>query len=193
MLKFIKKDACEAKSQYYAKKIMPQVRDLWVGKEVIEMMSVKSVHELFEKDFDAQKYVANMSIEDVKTCCLEIIKCALLLSNAYNDMFNKLLAHFEKYPEVKSHFEAPSLFKKSNKKYVVDFVKSTLEMAEIDCVAIENYKEKIESINSSNLSTELYSYVSRLRETEDFYCDFFAMGVDTVKLEQMALDHARIL
>ena len=194
MLKLIKeKDSVEANCQYYAKKIMPQVRDLWVDKEVIEMMGIKNIHELFEKDFDASKYYKNMSEEEVKDCCLKIAESLLKLADAQIGMFKKLTKHFEEFPNAQKHFNAPALFKKNNEQYVIDFIKLTIDNAVIESEDMEYYQKEVSEIAPSFLLKEFCRYAKRFKDSEEAYCDFLAMGVGTVKLGQITLDVTRTL
>ena len=194
MFKFIKeKNTVEANCQYYAKKIMPQVRELWVDKDIVEMMGIENVHKLFEKNFDASGSYKNMSEEEVRECCLKIAKSFLKLGDARGDMSDKLPKYFEEFPEAQKHFEAPTFLKKNDEKYIVDFIKSSLEDAVIETEDMEYYKKEVAEMTTSSLLKEFCRYVDKFKESEMFYCDFLAMGVGTAKLEQMALDLARML
>ena len=185
MLKFIKKDAYNDKSKYYLKKIMPQVRELWVDKEVMNMLGIKNVQDVFTIN-NIDSACDKMTEEELKICCTKTIKMVYTIMDAMDEASDKLHNYFQKKPEAQKYFEAPTLLKKRDDNYVIEYVKSAIANAVASKDGIEYYEEKMKTMDKKELEGLVKRFFFDMREREDSFCNFLSMGVDTVKLEQMA-------
>ena len=185
MLNFKKKDARDPEAEYYAKKIMPQVRDLWIDKKVIEMTGID---DLFAKNIKIKNKLSRTELEEVYYITS---KMSFMLFSAYD---NELaIRYFEDNPDKLKDFEIPTFFNRVGNTGLIELVSELIKNADITNYDKSFYEKEIEGVDDVGLVKLIESYIDGLKDGESMFAGLLSMESGLQKLDIAAKELSALI